>query len=196
MTCTQRRISFSTSFLFLVAIAACLIPIQWVGAWLLSSFAHELGHLLVIIHYKITPWELRFGASGPRIRAAFRYQSEQVFCAAAGPLANLFILLFARWIPRIAVCAMIQAVCNLLPAYPLDGGRIFAGLINMMFKENIGQKIIQFIGNLCVVFIGIVVIYFSIRYTLGYLPLIGYLLFTASRLRIKLSCKPGAKGVQ
>ena len=50
---------------------------------------------------------------------------KELICALAGPAGGLILLIFARWIPRIAICAAVQALYNLLPVYPLDGGRAF-----------------------------------------------------------------------
>ena len=41
----------------------------------------------------------------------------------AGPAASLLLLLLRHLFPRIAICGLIQGVFNLLPIYPLDGGK-------------------------------------------------------------------------
>ena len=48
---------------------------------------------------------------------------KEFVCILAGPVGGFVMLLFVRWLPRTAVCCLVHSMYNLLPVYPLDGGR-------------------------------------------------------------------------
>ena len=60
---------------------------------------------------------------------------EELLCALAGPAGSLSLLLVSEWIPRIALCGMVQGLFNLIPAGNLDGGRVLRCLIALLFGK-------------------------------------------------------------
>jgi Zn-dependent protease len=49
---------------------------------------------------------------------------QEAFCALAGPMGSFLVLLMSEVLPEAALCGLFQGAYNLLPIYPLDGGRI------------------------------------------------------------------------
>lgn len=128
--------------LFLVLCLLCQLSGGMVLPALCALFLHEAGHLLCarllrlpLLQLDITPFGgvLRFSGTD-ELPGAKRF-----FLYASGALANLFGLLSALLLYRLglphALCApFVRASClllafNLLPALPLDGGRMLLALL-------------------------------------------------------------------
>jgi len=114
------------------------------GVFVKEILAHELAHAAVARHYRmpvrsVTLWMLggvtALGGDAPTPRA-------EVAIAAAGPATTFVIAAMAAlgaWlIPSglltaalswLAVMSLVLAVFNLLPAAPLDGGRVLRGIV-------------------------------------------------------------------
>lgn len=109
-----------------------LMPVQWVGAVIFAAAVHELGHLAALWAWGIAVRRLEIDAFGARIEAGEMEPGEELICALAGPAAGLVLCLFWHWIPRIGLIALMQSVFNLLPVYPLDGGRALKAAVNLV----------------------------------------------------------------
>lgn len=112
-----------------------LLPFQWVIAAITAAAVHELGHLMVLWLYDVEVWRIQIGMTGARIETAPMGERQEIVSALAGPLAGLLLCLFWKWIPRVAIWALMQSAFNLLPIYPMDGGRILRVLISLRRKH-------------------------------------------------------------
>ena len=109
----------------LLAVLILTVPIPWVTAAFFAAYFHELCHICAILLCGAYVRSFEIGASGAKIQTSPLSEFQELLCAAAGPLGSFFLLIFAARIPRIAFCGLIQGLYNLIPIYPLDGGRIF-----------------------------------------------------------------------
>lgn len=121
------------------------VPFGWITAGLLAAIVHEMCHILVIIALKVPIYSVSVGIFGAKIHTAPLSDTQEFVCAAAGPLGSFLCgLLIHRW-PMIALCGLVQGFFNLLPIYPLDGGRmlrcLFRGFGKIPCKEsNLGVQ--------------------------------------------------------
>lgn len=118
----------SASFLILLALIILILPLQWVTAVILAAAFHEWCHIFAIRICGGKTGRLLIGQGGAKLQAHGLSRHQERICALAGPMGGILLLLFARWIPRTAICAGFQSLFNLLPVYPLDGGRVIRTL--------------------------------------------------------------------
>ena len=129
-------------WLMLPAVLLCL-PLPWVIAVFLAALVHECGHLLAIYWISGKKASMVISAFSARIPLPEMTCGAEFVCALAGPAAGLFLILLYRWIPRTAICALVQSLFNLLPVYPLDGGRALLGCLEILFSEEWADKLFR-----------------------------------------------------
>lgn len=75
-------------------------------------------------------------AAGAVIEAVFCDYKKEIICAAAGPLAGALLgILLLRLVPDVALISFLLSAANLLPLYPLDGGRILRAAMYSCFSD-------------------------------------------------------------
>lgn len=117
-------------FAFLMgALLLLTLPLPWLAAAVAAASIHEAGHLLAIRLLGADARKIQVGSTGAKIHTAFSEPWREFLCAAAGPAAGLLLLTAVRWFPRTAVCGLVQSAYNLLPVYPLDGGRMLCSAL-------------------------------------------------------------------
>ena len=154
---------FDWCVFLLLALALLILPLRWLLAVLLAGAVHELGHYAALRLCGVNVSDLRIGLDGTRMIVGQMGRWQELFCALAGPLAGLGLVLFARWIPRTAVCACMHSTYNLLPVYPLDGGRAVCCICA-------SDRVCRFIEWVCLSLIALAGLYGSIVLRLGILP--------------------------
>ena len=118
--------------------------------------AHLLGkHLRGI---KIMPTGMNLSLS-----AAASY-AEEFLIASAGPFMNAFYAALSFCFPfslatAVRETSLLLAFLNLLPLFPLDGGRMLSAFLSFFFGAEIGEKIAAFFGLLILSFLFILSLY-------------------------------------
>lgn len=107
----------------LLALLLMTLPLNWLLAWLMAAVWHEICHVAAVLLLGERVESITLGLLGAQIRTVPLSPGRGIFCALAGPLGGLALVLLWRWFPRIALCALAQSAVNLLPVYPLDGGQ-------------------------------------------------------------------------
>ncbi len=130
------RIQISAGALIFLAILLLMLPIQWVIAALLAATFHELCHAVAILLCGGSIDCITISGRGAVMETVPMSASKEVVCALAGPFGSLLLLLLAKWIPRTAICGAVHGFYNLIPLFPMDGGRVLHGLIYGVFSPN------------------------------------------------------------
>lgn len=113
----------------LLAAVLMLLPLKWIAAWMAATLVHELGHYLALRIMRIPVYSITATPRGILMETGVLSGGGELFTALAGPVGALVLLLVARIFPAVAVCACIQSLYNLLPVFPLDGGRALRCLL-------------------------------------------------------------------
>lgn len=122
------------------AAALCLLgwcDLRLCGLFLLALALHEAAHLTALALFRRPVLGLTLSAGGAKIETEALTLRQEALSAAAGPLVNLLSgALTLRCVPAFSTVSLGLAAVNLLPLYPLDGGRILrAALLSRLPPE-------------------------------------------------------------
>ena len=132
---------------------------------MLFAFIHELGHMITGILLKLKPKSLNFMPFGISITfETYEYKKlieiKKIIIALAGPLLNLIICIIASFLhidtrtkELIIYSNILIALFNLIPIYPLDGGRILKDVLKINYGRKKSNEIMHVISNLVVILI-------------------------------------------
>lgn len=180
--------------------------ILWSLAFILAIFGcvvlHELGHALTAQRYKIRTLDITLYPIGgvARLESLPDKPKEELVVAIAGPMVNLVIAGLLYPLADFSVVEQIQqattvgpgnflvlfitvniwlALFNLLPAFPMDGGRIFRALLSFRMSRARATRIAAGVGQALA--IGFVFIGFFIN---PFLVFIGLFIFLGAQTEV------------
>ena len=100
-----------------------LLPIKWLICATVAACVHEIFHIICISIVGGKIQAIIIGPAGVVIETNSMSGYGEVICALAGPLGSLFLVFLIYRFPILGFCGLVHGVFNLLPVYPLDGGR-------------------------------------------------------------------------
>ncbi len=183
-------------FYIFFAVALLVIPLPLLLGWVAAAIIHELCHCLMLRLCRCSIFGISIGAFGAEIYTQPLTNRQAFLCALAGPFGGLLLTFFVKWVPVIALCGIVQSGFNLLPLFPMDGGRAVQSLANHFLPEHTANKLCRALEISILLVITAVTVYFAWRYALGLLPLAVPVLLALRTGKIKSSCKPGRIRVQ
>lgn len=145
-----------------VTVGAVLLPLfalvagecELLLAAVLSLAVHEAAHLIAARNLGMPAARVTLYPFGAvmRLDALLSDKRGEWIVAAAGPLGSLTfaallklsepILPSSAWIGRMTETNLAITLLNLLPAFPLDGGRIFRALLSRVVRERTARTLL------------------------------------------------------
>ena len=192
------QIKINLKIFFFIIIFTITRQIELYGILMMFAFFHELGHLFAGLVLGFKPHSISVNPLGLSIN--FRIKAEdynkkvkfgnilalkKLFIALAGPVVN-FILVILFSVCEINVFNIEQdflvyanlliGLFNLIPIYPLDGGRILKNLLHIITGLENTYNYTNLISNISIciltIFSSIIILYLkniSILFIIGYL---------------------------
>ncbi len=169
-----------TFLLFLVWILFALgenalKTVGFILALFLCVALHELGHALAARHYGIETSSITlYPIGGLAIIEKRPKPAAEIWIALAGPLVNIVIAFFlalgqtaktgklpgleiqgagVSFIQAMFAANLVLALFNLIPAFPMDGGRVLRALVSLRVEEPRATSIAVGIGQSLAVFL-------------------------------------------
>lgn len=181
---TAKDTRIEHSFYLFTAVFLLLVPLRLALAWTLAVIIHELGHLLALRLCGVTVISISVSAAGIKMETEVMTGKQELVCALAGPFGGFCVLFFAHWLPCTAICAFVHSIFNLLPLFPLDGGRALRCIMHKLFGDQAGRTICTWVGYIFIIVLLISAAVLAIRFEIGILPIALVLLLFA---KIKLA---------
>lgn len=105
------------------AMLILLLPLRWVAGFLLAGAFHEMCHAGMICLLGGRIHRVSVKATGASMSVSGISYGQEFWCALAGPVGGLLLMGLMHRFPEMALVGLGQSIYNLLPVYPLDGGR-------------------------------------------------------------------------
>ena len=182
-------------FLVVVGLGGNQSPVNYtifVLALIVSMLLHEFGHAFVSSLYGIRTLEIvMFPIGGVAQLERPAKPSEEFWISLTGPVVNLVIAgailtvfytqhrafnffaldqpVDANLADRIALANLILAAFNLLPAFPMDGGRMLRALLSRIRSEYEATRVAAWSGRMLAIGMGL--------YGFIYLPMLAFVAF-------------------
>lgn len=166
-----------------------IIPLPWALSWILAAIWHELFHCFALLLCRKHIQGIVIGIKGAEIKTGLLTDMESFICAVAGPLGGFSLLLLSDVFPLLSVCGFMQSAFNLLPVYPLDGGRALRGFAGLITSERIARVLCNSVENLFMAFALILSLLFAFILRMGLVTLLVVACLIVHTKKIKIPCK-------
>lgn len=173
-----------TGVFLLLPLLLLVLPLRWVAGFAFAAIWHEFCHYLVLMFTGTAIDKIRIGIDGIRMDITDLSVGMEFLCAVSGPFGGLLLLTFRRVFPELAICALLQSLYNMLPVYPLDGGRALKCVFHWICPRY-ADTLCQITELLTVISI----LFFGIAVDWGIVSICAAFLLLCKLLRGKIPCK-------
>ncbi len=173
---------------FFGAILILILPLDWLIAAVCAAAIHELCHVVGIYILGGKIHSIRIGVGGAVMGAEILGKGKELVCTLAGPVGSFLLIFLCHRFPKLAVCAGVQGIFNLLPLYPLDGGRAVQCCLELCFPQKAER--VQFVVEVIVLLgLAILAVAGTFAFSAGILPLMVAALLILKAILRKRPCK-------
>lgn len=164
------KLRFCPEVYWLLCVCLLILPWNLVFTWILSVTVHEFCHYLALKMLRCEISGIKVGITGIKMSTEQLSPIKELICAAAGPMGGLLLFSGVRYYPILAIVALLHSMFNLIPLFPLDGGRIVHSLVCIFFNRSyLVNKVLD--GVVILVLLGCA-IYLTIKLSWGVVPLV------------------------
>ena len=129
------KIGVSPTFLLTIAVHLWFGLSAWLKNLLLAALLHECGHAIALWYFGVPIRSVRLTSLGAVLAVGETSYRTELICAAAGPAVNALLAIVAfRPFPAFGLCNLGLLGFNLLPLYPLDGGRMLRAALRQRLE--------------------------------------------------------------
>ena len=126
----RRRIDVTAGFCILWAVLILSLPMKLLLGAAAAALFHELCHAAALKLAGGRIGGITFGAGGITMEMDAMAPGRELWCALAGPAGSLMLAVLP--LGTVSLCALVQGIFNLLPVWPLDGGRAVGCLLELL----------------------------------------------------------------
>lgn len=129
-------------------------------------FLHEMGHIIIALMLKMRPEKIEimpFGLSASFYANFNHNKIKEIFVALAGPITSLVLAILCNNIDLSYITTqeavysnILILLFNMIPIYPLDGGRIIKGILYIKFGLIRAEMLINKISNITIIILTII----------------------------------------
>lgn len=159
---TKVELHFSLFLLFLII--AVSGNILFASASLTFSLLHEFAHRFTAIKLGYTPEKISFGLFGGvlHVREGMIKPRHELLIHLSGPFFNivtaiilygLYLYFYLPWLVPVILANAVLALYNLMPFYPLDGGKISDLYMAVFLGYGLSRKISRFFSLIFAIFL-------------------------------------------
>ena len=182
-------IIISPLYYILLALFFLTLPAAWILGWSVAIITHELGHIIALIIFQIKIYKVTFDSTGLRLHTDTMNLREEMVCSLAGPLFGSIPVILVHNFPYAGICALILTCFNMIPLYPLDGGRVLSCLLQMITKPSVANKLYLFIAGIVLGLLLLGAIFLFIYYECGPVPILAVFLLIIKSCQGNTPCK-------
>ena len=154
---------------FLWALWVLILPAKWIVSAVLAALIHESCHVAAVRLLGGRVHRIQVGPFGAVIDADGITGLREAACALAGPFGSLLLVGLIHVYPILGLCSLVQACFNLLPVYPLDGGRALLRMMECLSPDR-AESICRTVETFVLLMLFFIAIYLLVVSSVGVLP--------------------------